>query len=124
PARLRQALNEFYIRGLSHNISFLAALVSHDRFRQARLSTNLIAEEYPGGFHPGDVVHDDQALLIAVAAAIHRRYMDRAARISGQLPGYERKVHDDWVVAIDNERHHVIVRPVTGGHDVHYGEKC
>ena len=90
---LRDALNEFYIRGVSHNISFLAALVEHPRFREGRLSTNLIAEEYPNGFHPADVVHDDPALLITVAAAIHRRYMDRAAGISGQLPGYERKVH-------------------------------
>ncbi len=53
---MREALNEFYIRGVSHNISFLAALIEHPRFREGRLSTNLIAEEYPrrlpsGGSH-------------------------------------------------------------------------
>src|SRR5690606_13544102 len=30
-ARLREALNEFYLRGVSHNISFLAALLHHPR---------------------------------------------------------------------------------------------
>jgi propionyl-CoA carboxylase alpha chain len=120
-AHLRDALNEFYIRGVSHNISFLAALIAHPRFVQARLSTNLIAQEYPGGFHPIDVVHDDPAMLIVVAAAIHRRYMDRAAQISGQMPGYERKVHDEWVVAIAGTRHPVVVRPIEDGHDVIYG---
>ena len=90
--RMRDALNEFCIRGVSHNISFLAALVQHQRFREGRLSTNLIAEEYPNGFHATDVVHDHPALLIVVAAAIHRRYMDRAVSISGQVPGYERNV--------------------------------
>jgi len=115
---MRAALNEFCIRGVSHNISFLAALVESARFRAGRLSTSMIAEEYPEGFRAADVVHDDPALLIAVAAAIHRRYMDRAAQISGQLPGYERKVHDDWVVVMGDERHAVTVRPVAGGHDV------
>jgi propionyl-CoA carboxylase alpha chain len=118
---MRDALNQFYIRGVEHNISFLAALIEHTRFREGRLSTNMIAEEYPEGFHPSDVVHDDPALLIAVAAAIHRRYMDRAAGISAQLAGYERVVHDDWVVAWGQERHPVMVRAMPGGHHVVYG---
>jgi propionyl-CoA carboxylase alpha chain len=122
-ALMREALNEFYIRGVSHNISFLAALVEHPRFRAGQLSTSLIAEEYPNGFHPADAVHDDPAMLIAVAAAIHRRYLDRAAGISNQLPGYERIVSDDWVVAIDAERHAVNVRSITDGHEVVYQGK-
>ncbi len=122
-AHLRDALNEFYIRGVSHNISFLAALLMHPRFREGRLSTNLIAQEYPQGFHPADVVHDEPNLLIAVAAAIHRRYMDRAAKITGQLPGYEREVHDDWVVVMNGDHYPVNVQAVHGGHDViHNGQ--
>jgi propionyl-CoA carboxylase alpha chain len=117
-SHMREALNEFYIRGVSHNISFLSALIEHPRFREGRLSTNMIAEEYPDGFHPADVVHDQPALLITVAAAIHRRYMDRAARISGQMAGYESKVHDDWVIANGSDRYHVTVLPTEGGHDV------
>ncbi len=120
-AHLRDALNEFYIRGVSHNISFLSALLEHPRFRQGRLSTNLIADEYPHGFHPADAVHDDPAVLITVAAAIHRRYMDRAAGISGQLPGYERHAQDNWVVCINGDQHPVLVRPIDGGHEVTYG---
>ena len=87
--RMRDALNEFYIRGVSHNISFLGALVNHPRFAAGQLSTNLIAEEYPDGFDAADVVHDDPLLLVATCGAIHRRYRERAARISGQLAGYE-----------------------------------
>src|SRR5262249_24529979 len=83
----------------------------------------MIAEEFPSGFHPADIVHGDPTQLIVVAAAIHRRYMDRAAAISGQMPGYERKVQDDWVVAIGEKRHQVAVRPIHGGHEVnHSGE--
>ena len=121
---MREALNEFYIRGVSHNIGFLAALIEHTRFREGRITTNMIAEEYPDGFHPEDMIHDDPGLLIVVAASIHRQYMDRAAGISGQLPGYERKVSDHWVVVMNNDRHLVEIRPVDGGHDVLYGDEC
>ncbi len=117
---MREALNEFYIRGVSHNISFLAALIEHPRFREGQLSTNLIAEEYPHGFHPGDELHDDPALLIVVAAAIHRKYMERAASISGQLPGYERVVNNHWVVVMNGTRYPVETRPIAGGHHVVY----
>ncbi len=120
-AHMRDALNEFYIRGVSHNISFLAALLIHPRFVTGRMTTNMIAEEYPEGFHPADIPHDEPALLIVVAGFIHRRYMDRAARISGQMPGHERRVDEDWVVAIGDERHLTKVRPVEGGYDVEYG---
>ena len=121
---MRDALNEFYIRGLSHNISFLAALMVHPRFVTGRITTNTIAEEYPDGFHPSDVPHDDPALLICVAASMHRRYLDRAARISGQLPGYERRVHDESVVCLNGDNYTVITRPVgTEGFDVVYNEE-
>ncbi len=120
-AHMREALNEFYVRGVSHNISFLAALIEHTRFREGRLSTNLIGDEYPDGFHPSDSVHDDPALLIVVAASIHRRYMDRAAGISGQLPGYGLAVGEHWVVVMGGKQHSVQIQPVSGGHDVTYG---
>ncbi len=117
---MRAALDSYYIRGVSHNISFLAALMAHPRFVEGRLTTNFIAEEYPDGFHAGDVPHEDPARIIAVAASVNRRYRERAARISGQLPGHERKVRDDWVVVMDGEQHPVVVTNVAGGHDVEY----
>ncbi len=120
-AHMREALNEFHIRGVAQNVSFLAALIESPRFREGRISTNTIAEEYPDGFHAADVVHDDPALLIVVAASIHRRYLDRAASITGQLPGYGRKVDDHWVVVLNGEQYPVEIRCVAGGHEVNYG---
>ena len=118
--RLRDALNEFCIRGVSHNLGFLTALVQNDRFREGRLTTNFIAEEYTEGFHANDLVHDNPALLVVVAASIHRRYMDRAANISGQLEGHEKKVHENWMVMMGGKRHPVSVHPIDDGHEVVY----
>ncbi|MBK9951974.1 MAG: acetyl/propionyl/methylcrotonyl-CoA carboxylase subunit alpha [Candidatus Competibacteraceae bacterium] len=123
-AHMRDALNEFFIRGVQHNISFLAALMVHTRFMTGRISTNMIAEEYPHGFHATDVPHDDPALLISVAAFIHRSYMDRAAQITGQLLGHERKVKNDWVVLMNGQHHPVHIDPAPGGYDVTYMDEA
>ncbi len=120
-AHMCDALDEFYIQGVSHNMAFLSALMMHPRFVEGRLSTNLIAEEYPQGFHPADLPHEDPALFISVAASVHRRFLDRAAQITGQLPGADRKVGSDWVVVMDGNNHAVTVQAIDGGHNVIYG---
>jgi propionyl-CoA carboxylase alpha chain len=119
-ARMRDALNAFVIRGVSTNIPFQAALMQHSRFVEGRFHTGFIAEEYPKGFRAEDVPHDDPALLVCVAAAIHRRYMDRAAGITGQMRGHERKVGDAWVVILRGEHHPVTISNVPGGQQVAY----
>jgi len=118
---MNDALDSYYIRGVSHNISFLNALLAHPRFREGRLTTNFIAEEYPDGFHAADVPHEEPQLLIAIAAGIHRAFMDRAARLGGQLPSHERRVGDDFVVIINREHHPVQVVPIENGYEVSAG---
>ena len=46
------ALDAFVIDGIRHNIPFLSALMQHPRWREGRLSTGFIAEEFPDGFRP------------------------------------------------------------------------
>jgi propionyl-CoA carboxylase alpha chain len=103
--RLGGALDAFVIRGLSHNIAFLAALLKKERFREGRLSTNFIAEEFPGGFAgvaPTSETIDD---AIAIAGAVQRVIAEREAEISGQLAGHRGDASVDWVVAIDEASH-------------------
>ena len=119
-ARMRSALDRFLIRGVSHNISFLSALMSNPRFVAGNMSTNMIGEEYPDGFQPTDLSHREPAIIISVAASMMRGYRDRAAQINGQLNGHERCVPNDWVIVMNKEHHPVTVVPVQGGHDVLY----
>jgi len=70
--RMRRALDEFYIRGVSHNVPFLAALMAHPRFRAGKLTTNFIAEEFKGGFTAAHLPPKDPAVLAAVAAVVER----------------------------------------------------
>jgi propionyl-CoA carboxylase alpha chain len=100
-ALMRRALDEFYIRGVHHNIAFLTALMANPRFLQGRLSTAFIAEEYPDGFSPAPLVKEDVDEIIAIVMLMHLRYLYRAKGVSGQMPGYARKIDPDWVAVID-----------------------
>jgi propionyl-CoA carboxylase alpha chain len=75
--RMRRALDEFYVRGVSHNVPFLAALMAHPRFRAGKLTTNFIAEEFKGGFTAAHLPPRDPALLAAVAAVVERIKLGR-----------------------------------------------
>ena len=75
--RMRRALDEFYVRGVSHNVPFLAALMAHPRFRAGKLTTNFIAEEFKGGFTAEHLPPKDPAVLVAVAAVIDRANGER-----------------------------------------------
>jgi propionyl-CoA carboxylase alpha chain len=85
------ALDSFYIDGIRHNIPFLSALMNHPRWREGRLSTGFIAEEFPRGFTARAPEGEVARRLAAVAAAIDHVLGERKRQISGQMIG--RPVH-------------------------------
>ena len=97
-AKMREALNGFVIRGISSNIPFQAALLAHPQFVSGQFNTGFIAEHYSKGFRAEDVPHDDADFLLALAAFVRRKSRERAAGMSGQLPGYDVKVATETVV--------------------------
>ena len=99
-AKMREALNGFVIRGVSSNIPFQAALLAHPKFVAGDFNTGFIAENYAHGFRAEDVPHDDANFLIALAAFVRRKSRERAANLSGQLPGYGVKLGQDYTVVV------------------------
>ena len=97
-AKMREALNGFVIRGISSNIPFQAALLAHPKFVTGQFNTGFIAEHYAHGFRAEDVPHDDHDFLAALAAFVRRKSRQRAANLSGQLPGYDVKIGQDYAV--------------------------
>ncbi len=117
-ARMRLALDEYYIRGISHNISFLSAVMAHPRFQEGRLSTNFIAEEYPDGFEGGALSNQARDLLIGVAALTHELERDRNQTVTGRLPGAQPDANNEWVVGMDGESHGARVEVARLGWDI------
>jgi propionyl-CoA carboxylase alpha chain len=97
-AKMREALNGFAIRGVTTNIPFQAALLSHPEFVAGRFDTGFIGKHYADGFRSEDVPHEDPDFLVALAAFVRRKSRERATGLSGQLPGYGVKVGKDYVV--------------------------
>ncbi|MDI4233686.1 acetyl/propionyl/methylcrotonyl-CoA carboxylase subunit alpha [Bradyrhizobium sp. 31Argb] len=81
------ALDAFYVDGIRHNIPFLSALMNHPRWREGKLSTGFIAEEYPKGFSARPPEGEIARRLAAVAAAIDHVLGERKRQISGQMNG-------------------------------------
>jgi propionyl-CoA carboxylase alpha chain len=80
-----EALDSFAIDGIGHNVDFLSALMQHPRFREGRLTTGFIAEEYPEGFAGApadDALVEDMA---AIGALLAMETDVRACAVSGQL---------------------------------------
>jgi len=81
------ALDAFYVEGIRHNIPFLSALMNHPRWREGKLSTGFIAEEFPKGFSARPPEGEVARRLAAVGAAIDHVLGERKRQISGQMNG-------------------------------------
>jgi len=110
-AQIRDALDAFHIRGISHNVPFLAAVLAHPRFTEGRLSTGFIEEEYPDGLQPRPLTNTETALFVAVTAVLQHRNVVRRSEAAGsawvmRIGGDDYPVEvavngDDCVVAIE-----------------------
>jgi propionyl-CoA carboxylase alpha chain len=79
-------------------------LLAHPKFIAGDFNTGFIAEHFPAGFHAQLAQHDDPDFLVALAAAVQRRLLARAAGISGQVPGHGFQIGEDYVVVVRGER--------------------
>ncbi len=113
--RMVEALDNYYIRGVNHNISFLNALMVHPRFLEGRLSTNFISDEFPDGFNADLVVQGNPAITLVVAAAVHQLFEERASLVSSQLAGHEYIAPVDWVVVVGEQQTAVTVEVIERG---------
>ena len=106
-AKMRDALNGFVIRGINSNIPFQSALLAHPDFVAGQFNPGFIAEHFSKGFTAESVSHTDADFLIALAAFVRRKSRERAASLSGQLPGYDVKVGQTYtVITLDPKGHH------------------
>jgi propionyl-CoA carboxylase alpha chain len=107
---MANALDEFVIDGIRHNIPFLSSLMQHPRWRSGNISTAFIAEEYPDGFKPLTADGDVALRMAAVAAFVDNLGNDRKRQISGQMKVYKPVVFEDKrSVLLDKTRYDVHV---------------
>ncbi|MBB6180354.1 acetyl/propionyl/methylcrotonyl-CoA carboxylase subunit alpha [Pseudorhizobium flavum] len=97
---MSDALDDFEVEGIGHNLPFLSAVMEHPRFREGRLTTAFIAEEFPEGFSGVTPDADSARKLATIAAYLNQMLQERAVQITGTIGNHRRVVGRDWVVTL------------------------
>ena len=116
---MADALDRFEVEGIGHNLPFLSALMQHPRWREGRLSTGFIAEEYPDGFGP--VPPNAQVVeRFAIAALVISHILgERNALISGaRFSQAEKRAHEEKVVRVAGHEIHGRIEDAGEGYRV------
>jgi propionyl-CoA carboxylase alpha chain len=109
------ALDAFAIDGFRHNIPFLAVLMRNERWKEGRLSTKFIAEEFPEGFQPPRPQGEVRDTLVAVAASIDHLGNQRRRAITQQMHGEAVRFAETRMVELGDERIRATVCGEAGG---------
>lgn len=100
-SRMKKALDEYVIKGVTHNVPLLREVVSSERFGSGRISTKFLAEEYPTGFKGVTLDDDNVTRLAAISAMIHAKKDLGRWSFGGKIPGLDQKeagVPSEWDV--------------------------
>jgi propionyl-CoA carboxylase alpha chain len=97
---MSDALDDFEVEGIGHNLPFLSAVMEHPRFREGRLTTAFIVEEFPEGFSGITPDADSAHKLATIAAYLNQMLQERAVQITGTIGNHRRVVGRDWVVTL------------------------
>ena len=77
--KMKQALDEFVIRGVRCNINFVRDVMDNPRFMSGDLTTHFIAQEYPDpGFRGHKLTATELHELVAIAAMLQMQHRQQA----------------------------------------------
>lgn len=118
---MKNSLSSFIIQGISHNISFLEALIHHQRFVDGDVHTGFIDEEYPDGFSGAKLTSEISEVFLATAIFAFLTEQKRAASLPNPMTDQSNKIGTRWVVSIDGKQFPVMIKPVEDGYNIRYG---
>ncbi|NWR77848.1 PCCA carboxylase, partial [Centropus unirufus] len=81
--RMEEALDNYVIRGVAHNISLLREVIVHPRFVRGDISTKFLPEVYPDGFKGHELTDLERRELLASAASLYVAEQLRSQRFLG-----------------------------------------
>jgi propionyl-CoA carboxylase alpha chain len=122
-SEMRKALDAYYIRGISHNIPFLSAVMAHPRMKSGDISTSFIAEEYPDGFEGGHWSKDVKAAMIACSTYVNAVIEVRNNTALSSSKTHRFDIDGGWVVRVDGEAIDVTLSMHDDGATIKIGDK-
>ncbi|KAJ0005296.1 hypothetical protein NQD34_011510 [Periophthalmus magnuspinnatus] len=82
-AKMEDALDNYVIRGVTHNIPLLREIITHPRFVAGDVSTGFLPEVYPDGFKGHQLDRGRRRELLASAAALYVTAELRSQKVLG-----------------------------------------
>lgn len=104
---MADALDQFVVEGIQHNVPFLSALMAHPKWMTGEISTGFIAEEFPEGFEGAPF--DEVTREAFVAAGLVLGLIDRIrhAGFKNRLRPHNQMLQQEWCVALGRDLHDV-----------------
>ncbi|XP_047410168.1 propionyl-CoA carboxylase alpha chain, mitochondrial isoform X1 [Sciurus carolinensis] len=68
--RMEQALDNYVIRGVTHNIALLREVIINSRFVKGDISTKFLSDVYPDGFKGHALTESERDQLLAIASSL------------------------------------------------------
>lgn len=118
--RMRESLGSFYIDGISHNMSFLEAIMYNEKFKKGDISTNFIKQEFSKGFSGLSISSKDEGVLIGTAMYMFIANATRLLSISGQVNS-KKELAEKWVLDLNGNKYLCNVSKTSKGLSVEYG---
>ena len=117
---MQEALDNYQIEGIGQNIPFLHSVYRNIDFREGKISTAFIEENYPEGFKGEALSEEERNQLAALVGFAQHIKNIRNQTISGRMNTSERnkdgeyfiKFEDQWVaikIQIGDHEHTAIV---------------
>ena len=100
-----QALDQFFISGVSHNLNFLCSILQNDRFRSGNTTTNFIQQQYPDGYQEEQLNSRQQLIAASILACIHQSNIERLKFIPENV-----SKHSAWSVSADHTSIDLVIR--------------
>ncbi len=122
-AAMRRALDRFEVRGVRHNVDFLAAIMRDERFREGALTTAFVEETWPDGFSGAPCGTREETVLAGVVLLAHLTVLARDRGITGTFNSAT-DLPESWVVRFDDRKAKATALLCEGGLDMKIGERA
>ncbi len=106
---MSEALDQFIVEGIQHNVPFLSALMAHPKWMSGDISTNFIAAEYPEGFEGVEADDVTQEAFVAATLAIGLLQRVRTDNLGNRLRPHNGALNPHWVAMLGRDAHPVIL---------------
>ncbi|KAM3933538.1 propionyl-CoA carboxylase alpha chain [Leptodactylus fuscus] len=111
--RMEDALDNYVIRGVTHNIPLLREVITHHRFIKGDITTKFLPEVYPDGFKGHSLTPQERNDLLVTAASLYVAFQTRSHHFlnNTRVPVAKNDVKSwDLTVLLDGTGHSVVVK--------------